>query len=79
MPSIAVIAGPVSIVRLLHVLAGHVNPSDHVVSTTVLERRQHPAHSATFKAQGTAATLRGDKTVAELAEKFECHPNQITA
>ena len=35
-------------------------------------------HSATFKDQVAVASLRGDKTIAEIAEKFEVHPNQVT-
>ena len=27
----------------------------------------------------TVADLRGDKTIAEVAEKFEVHPNQVSA
>ena len=44
-----------------------------------MARRQRRTHSATFKAQVAVASLRADKTIAEIAEKFEVHPNQVTA
>ena len=43
-----------------------------------MARRQRPTHLATFKAQVALAGLRADKTVAEIAEKFEVQPNQVT-
>ena len=35
-------------------------------------------HGATFKAQVAVAAIKGDKTLAELAEQFQVHPTQIT-
>ena len=45
--------------------------------TTV--RRPRRNHTAAFKAKVAVAALKGDKTLAELAEKFDVHPNQVTA
>ena len=35
-------------------------------------------HGAVFKAQVALAAIKGDKTLAELAEQFSVHPTQIT-
>jgi transposase-like protein len=40
-------------------------------------RRPRRAFSPEFRAKVALAALKGDKTVAELAEQFELHPNQI--
>ncbi len=43
-----------------------------------MARRKRRNHSPTFKAQVALAALKGDKTLAELAQEFDVHPNQIT-
>jgi transposase-like protein len=40
-------------------------------------KRKRRNHSAVFKAKVALAAVRGDKTLSELAERFDLHPNQI--
>ena len=41
-------------------------------------RRPRRNHSAAFKAKVALAAVRGEKTLAELAEQFDVQPKQIT-
>lgn len=43
-----------------------------------MTRRKRRNHSPAFKAQVAIAALKGDKTLAELAQQHDVHPNQIT-
>jgi transposase-like protein len=40
-------------------------------------RRKRRNHSAVFKAKVALAAIKGEKTLAELAEQFDVHANQI--
>jgi transposase len=41
-------------------------------------RRKRRTHSPEFKAKVALAAVQGDLTMAELVQKFDVHPNQIT-
>ena len=43
-----------------------------------MSRRSRRNHSAAFKAKVALAAVKGDRTVAQLAEHFDVDPNQIT-
>ena len=44
-----------------------------------MTRRPRRNHSPAFKAKVALAAVKGDKTLAELAQQFDVHPNQITS
>jgi transposase len=43
-----------------------------------MTKRNRRTHSPAFKAKVALAALKGDKTLAELAQQFDVHPNRIT-
>jgi transposase-like protein len=44
-----------------------------------MTRRPRRNHTPAFKAKVALAAIKGEKTLAELAQLFDVHPNQITA
>ena len=69
-------------------LRGGSRNSDSVISGSLAfckppggalkEQGNEPNETATFRAQVALAAVKGDKTLAELAEQFSIHPTQIT-
>src|SRR5262245_21651297 len=43
-----------------------------------MKRRPRRNHSAAFKAKVAIAAIKGDRTIAEIAEQYDVHPNQVT-
>ena len=43
-----------------------------------MTRRPRRNHTPAFKAKVAMAAIKGDKTIAQLAEQFDVHANQIT-
>ena len=42
-----------------------------------MTKRKRRNHSPSFKAKVAMAAVRGDKTLAELSQQYDVHPNQI--
>ena len=42
-----------------------------------MPQRSRRNHSPAFKAKVALAAVKGERTLAELAEQFDLHPNQI--
>jgi transposase-like protein len=43
-----------------------------------MSRRPRRNHSAAFKAKVALAAIKGERTISQLADQFDVHPNQIT-
>ena len=43
-----------------------------------MTKRPRRNHTPAFKAKVALAAVKGEKTLAELAQQFDIHPNQIT-
>ena len=44
-----------------------------------MSKRTRRTHAPGFKAKVALAAIKGEKTLAELAQQYDVHPNQITA
>ena len=44
-----------------------------------MAKRARRTHNPAFKAKVALAAVKGEKTLAELAQLYDVHPNQITA
>ena len=43
-----------------------------------MSKRPRRNHAAAFKAKMALAAVRGEQTIAEIAQKHDVHPNQVT-
>ena len=43
-----------------------------------MTKRTRRNHSSAFKAKVAIAAIKGDRTLAQIAEQFDVHPNQVT-
>jgi transposase len=48
-------------------------------SGETMSRRPRRNHTPAFKSRVALAAIKGDRTLAELSEQFDVHPNQITS
>ena len=55
---------------------GHAVPCE---SGATMQRRPRRNHTPAFKARVALAAIKGDRTLTQLAEQFDVHPNQITS
>jgi transposase len=44
-----------------------------------MSKRPRRNHTPAFKAKVALSAVKGDRTLAQLAEQFDVHPNQITS
>src|SRR3954465_2586975 len=44
-----------------------------------MTKRTRRTHAPAFKAKVALAAIKGEKTLSELAQQYDVHPNQITA
>ena len=43
-----------------------------------MSRRPRRNHTPAFKAKVAIAAVKGERTIAQIAEQFDVHPNQVT-
>jgi transposase len=44
-----------------------------------MSRRPRRNHAPAFKAKVALAAVKGDRTIVQIAEQFDVHPNQVTS